>query len=188
MTAQSIAGGTFIFQDSGVNKETIDRLIIFLIFFAAGLSVMMASLLFTDFYAYYQNKVLLAEAKRDVEKLKSLNDDYNDLLRQLRSDEQVGQRLAAATFGVEPKQQGVAYPRETITQLAAARRVLMEETDRKAQKATVMPDWLERCKNPNKRLIVFIAGAALILIAFIYFGPQTGNKATAFIQTSDTIQ
>ena len=160
-----------------MNRETINRLIIFFIFFAAGLSVMMVSLLFNDYYAYYQNKLVLAEAKRNVDKLKSLNDDYNDLLRQLRSDEQVGRRLVAATFGVEPKEQGVAYPRETIAQLTAARLSLMEETERQSQEEAALPVWLERCKAPNKRLIIFIAGTVLILIAFIYFGPQFKNPS-----------
>jgi hypothetical protein len=171
-----------------VNKETVNRLIIFFCFFGTGLSVMTLSLLFDDFYAYYQNKVVLAEAKRDVDKLKKLNDDYNDLLRQLRSDEQVGRRLAAATFGVEPKEQGIAYPRETIAQLAAARLAVMEETERQSQQETMMPGWLERCKEPNRRVAIFLSGAVLILLAFVYFGPQTNSQADGVNQPSETIQ
>ena len=155
-----------------MNRETISRLIIFFIFFAAGISAMMGSLLLNDIYNYYHNKNLIAEAQRNVEKLKTLNDDYDDLLRQLRSDEHLGRRLASATLGLEPKEQGVAYPHETLQQLAAAKQALVEESEEQSSGEPALPVWLERCKSPSRRLGVFIAGAFLLVISFTYFGPQ----------------
>ena len=157
-----------------MNKDTVTRIILFSFFFAAGLSVMMLSLLFNDIYGYYQNKHILAEAKGNIERLKTLNNDYDALLRQLHSDNQFAQRLASATLGIEPKEKDVAYPRETASQLAAARVALMKETESATggQRQPPLPRWVERCKASNRRLALFIAGSALILIAFTYFGPQ----------------
>ena len=71
---------TFIFQVFVMHKDIIIRRLLFVFFFAAGLSVMTLSLLFNDVYGYYQNKEILAEAERNVEKLKALNDDYDALI------------------------------------------------------------------------------------------------------------
>ena len=170
---------TFIFQVFVMHKDIIIRILLFFFFFAAGLSVMTLSLLFNDVYGYYQNKEILAEAERNVEKLKTLNDDYDALLGQLRGDSHFAERLAPATLGIQPKEKDVAYPRETVSQLAAARVALMKESESGAggpQQEPALPGWVERCKAANRRLALFIAGSALILIAFVYFGPT--NKLT----------
>jgi cell division protein FtsL len=173
---------TFIFQVFVMHKDIIIRALLFFLFFAVGLSVMTLSLLFNDIYGYYQNKEILAEAERNVEKLKTLNDDYDALLGQLRGDSHFAQRLAPATLGIQPKEKDVAYPRETVLQLAAARVALMKESESGAgppaadRKEPALPGWVERCKTANRRLALFIAGSALILIAFVYFGPT--NKLT----------
>ena len=162
-----------------MHKDIIIRVLLFVFFFAVGLSAMTLSLLFNDIYGYYQNKEILAEAERNVEKLKTLNDDYDALLGQLRGDSHFAERLASATLGIQPKEKDVAYPRETVSQLAAARVALMKESESGAggaQKEQALPGWVERCKTANRRLALFIAGSALILIAFVYFGPT--NKLT----------
>jgi biopolymer transport protein ExbB/TolQ len=162
-----------------MQKDIINRILLFVLFFAVGLSVMAVSLLFNDIYGYYLNKQVLTEAEINVNKLKSLNDDYDALLKQLRSDSHFGKRLANATFGIEQKEEGVAYPRETVSQLAVARTALMNESEKQFQDEPKLPRWVERCKAPNRRLGLFIAGAALILIAFVYFGPQFRNPSIA---------
>lgn len=159
-----------------MNKDTITRITLFFFFFAVGLSVMMLSLLFNDFYAYYQNKHILAEAKGNIDKLKALNDDYDTLLRQLRNDPQFVQRLAPAALGIQPKEGDVAYPRETALQLAIARTILVKESEKPPQQQP-LPRWVERCKASNRRLALFIAGSALILIAFVYFGPKLKSSS-----------
>jgi len=155
-----------------MRKEVTIRILVFVLFFTIGLSVLTLSLLFGDLYAYYQNRQILAEAERNIEKLKALNDDYDALLRQLQGDTQFARRLAPATLGIEPKEKDVAYPQETASQLAVARIALMKETEKQSQKEPILPRWVERCSQPNRRLALFIAGSALILIAFVYFGPQ----------------
>jgi hypothetical protein len=165
-----------------LHSETITRLILFSFFFLAGLAVMMMSLLFNDFHGYYRNGYLLANTKSNVDKLKALNDDYDTLLRQLHSDPQFAERLAAATLGIEPKEnKDVVYPRETATQLAVARSALTKESESASGESAGVPPiprWVERCKASNRRFAVFIAGSALILIAFTYFGPRFSQSPT----------
>jgi hypothetical protein len=62
------------------------------------------------------------------------------------------------------------YPKVTAEQLDAARKVLAEDLEQKPSRAE-MPDWIARCSEPSKRIILFLAGALLILISFICFGP-----------------
>jgi cell division protein FtsL len=157
-----------------MQKDVIIRILLFFFFFTTGLSATAVSLLFNDIYGCYQNRQILKEAEKNVEKLKALNDDYDALLSQLHADSQFARRLAPATLGIQPKEKDVAYPRETVSQLAAARIALMKESEPAAggpQREPALPRWVERCKAPNRRLALFIAGSALILIAFVYFGP-----------------
>jgi len=35
----------------------------------------------------------------------------------------------------------------------------------------MLPEWLKRIKQPRRRFGLFLSGAGLILIAFIFFGP-----------------
>ncbi len=52
----------------------------------------------------------------------------------------------------------------------AARKVLAKDHNQELIEPNV-PAWLTRCSEPHRRIILFFAGAGLILISFICFGP-----------------
>ena len=49
-------------------------------------------------------------------------------------------------------------------------RVLAEEPNQQPAEPE-MPEWLTRCSEPRRRMMLFFSGGALILISFICFGP-----------------
>jgi len=150
-------------------KQNILRTFLFVVFFSIGAAALSGSILCEELLRYYQNKQLLRQAEECLKRLETLNTDYDILLGQLGKDPNFVRRIAPATLGTEPKDEDAIYPRATAEQLAAVRGVL-EDSGRKVVEPEI-PDWIMRCSKPPQRIILFLAGAFLIFISFIFFGP-----------------
>lgn len=153
-----------------MRKQNILRALLFVIFFGIGTSVLAGAVLCDDLLLYYRSRQLLNSAEESLSRLESLNADYDELLRQLERDPNLFERIAPATLGTEPADVNTIYPDVTAEQLDAARRVLAEDSKQMSSKAE-MPGWIVRCREPTNRIILFLSGAFLIVISFIFFGP-----------------
>jgi len=142
---------------------------LFIVFFGIGAAALSGSILCEDLVRYYRNNQLLKAAKESLRRLEALNADYDTLLEQLQKDPNAVKRIAPATLGAEPEAEDTIYPKATAEQLAAVREALREEAGHGIGEPA-MPDWLVRCSGPARRMILFLAGAFLILISFICFG------------------
>ncbi len=146
--------------------------VFFFLFFSIGAASLSSSILCDDLIEYYQKKQFLREAQESLDRLESLNTDYDVLLERLEEDPNlVIDRLAPATLGTESEDPNTVYPRATSRQLAAARKALIEESNREPAEAA-MPEWLSRCSEPRNRMLLFISGVVLVLISFVCFRPQ----------------
>lgn len=152
-----------------MRRQNILRTLLFVVFFSIGAAALSGSILCGDLLRYYHNKQLLKAAEESLRRLESLNTDYEALLQQLEKDPNLVKRIAPATLGTEPEDKETVYPKVTLQQLAAARKALTEDSNQQPIKP-VMPDWITRCSEPPQRTILFLAGALLILISFIWFG------------------
>lgn len=142
-------------------------------FFGIGAASLSSSILCDDLIQYYQNKQLLRAAQKSLDRLESLNADYDVLLERLKEDPNlIIERLAPATFGTETDDPNTVYPRARSRQLAAARKALMEESSDQSAEAA-MPQWLRRCSEPRNRILMFVSGVVLVLISFVCFRPQS---------------
>jgi hypothetical protein len=61
--------------------------------------------------------------------------------------------------------------------LAVARKALVEQTDQEPAE-TPIPQWLQRCSEPVKRITLFIAGAGLVIISLVCFTPEERNPGS----------
>ena len=152
--------------------RSVIQAVLFFLFFGIGAASLSSSVLCDDLIQHYRYKQLLGEAQESLERLESLNTDYDVLLERLKEDPNlVVERLAPATFGTETEDPNTVYPRATSRQLAAARKALMDESNRKPAEVA-MPKWLRRCSEPRNRMLMFISGVVLVLISFVCFRPQ----------------
>ena len=147
-------------------------------FFGIGVSAMTASILCDEIFRYYRNKQLLEYSERSLDKLRDLNLDYDILLQQLKDDPDFTKRIAPAILGTPPSDEKAIHPKATIEQLLAAREALKQAPEQQIPKSPI-PAWLIRCMKPVRRIILFIAGASLILISFVCFGKS--KKTTTSI-------
>ena len=146
-------------------------MILFVLFFSIGAASLSSSVLCDDLIQYYQNKQFVREAQKSLDRLKSLNADYDALLERLDEDpNMVIERLAPATLGTKVVDANTVYPRARSRQLAAARKALMDESNGQSAEAA-MPQWLKRCSEPRNRMLLFISGVVLVLISFVCFRP-----------------
>jgi len=146
------------------------RTLLFVAFFGVGAAAVGGSVLCDDLVRYYRNRHFLKQSQRFSDRLKSLNADYEALLRKLEDDPNLLDRLAPATIGAEHKDPNTVYPRATARQLAAAKKAIAETAEQEPN-APVMPAYLVRCSEPRPRILLFLCGTALILVSFICFGP-----------------
>jgi hypothetical protein len=153
-----------------MQNERVIRIVAFVVFFSVGAAVLSATTLCDDFLKYYYYKGLLAQAESHLNKLESLNTDYDTVLGQLEGNPKELARLAPATLGIEANEPNTAYPRANAGKLAAARRALAEEPNQTTIIQGVPPWRGLSCQWP-RRHILFISGSILVLISFVFFGP-----------------
>ncbi len=152
------------------------RMFVFIVFFSIGAAAMSVSILCDELLQYYHNKQALNSAQESTEKLKSLNTDYDVLIEQFKKDPNFIDRVVPVTLGIEANEPNTIHPKATAEQLAAAKEALTADVNDKTT-AFPVPGWLNRCSEPRRRMVLFVTGAVLILISFMYFGLASRSRS-----------
>ncbi len=152
-------------------KQGILHLLFFAVFFSVGAVALGGAVLCDDLIQYWHNKYRVHEAQVSIKRLESLNAEYDGLLDQLEKDPDLLKRIVPVTLGTEPNEPNTAYPKARASELAVARKALLKEAAEEPAGPSV-PAWLQRCSEPRKRIALFLAGAALVLISLVCFTPS----------------
>jgi len=158
-----------------MKKQKVIRAILFVIFFSIGAATLTGAILCDDLLTYYRNKQLLKTSRVTTDKLKSLNTDYDILLEQLQQDPNLAERIAPAALGTESENADTINPFAKSEQLAAAGKALTKSPNQQLSVSEI-PQWLTRCSEPRRRIVLFLAGAFLIIISFVWFGSTQSPK------------
>ena len=78
------------------------RAILFVIMFSIGAAALGGAILLDDLVRYYQNQHFLKESRKFTQKLKSLNEDYDALLKLVQEDPNSIKRIAPSAVGADP--------------------------------------------------------------------------------------
>lgn len=154
-----------------MQSQKIVHFLLFVAFFSVGAAALGGAALCDDLILYWRNEQLVRDAHLSLDRLRSLNDEYDALLKELQDDPNLLRRIAPATLGTLPEDQNAVYPRARARELAVARRALMDESGQRADGAAI-PKWLQRCSEPRHRMALFLAGAGLVLISLVFFTPK----------------
>ncbi len=149
-------------------SQGILHFLLFVLFFSAGAVVLGGAVLSDDLIRHWRNKQLLNDAQVAIERLESLNEEYDVLLAELKEDPNLLLRIAPVTLGAEPADPCAVYPKAKARELAVARKALLEQVGQESAQAAV-PSWLQRAGEPRRKIALFIAGAGLVLISLVFF-------------------
>ncbi len=138
-----------------------------MVFFSVGAAAVSLAILCDDLNEYYRNRQVLKSQQKSLVKMEQLDKDYDAVLRHLEEDPNLVSRLGPATLGIEPNDANTVYPGVSPEQLDAARQVA--SADNRNEQEPNLPARLVRISEPRRRTILFISGAFLILISFIWF-------------------
>lgn len=154
------------------------RFLIFCLFFLAGaFAVVLAILAKPDLSEYYDNRAALIETHARNEHIKALTDQYAGRIALIEANPAILNRFSATAFGRKPTAPDTVFPDPGSTQLRAeTERILKAQTEPPA--GDPLPEWLSRVMAHPTRPALFLAGAALIMVAFVFFGsPRTAPNS-----------
>lgn len=155
------------------------RFIFFCVFFGIGSGAMTLAILAGEINDYCRSKDRLAVTQRQIESIKTLTAQYDAQLRQIEKNPNTLSRLRQVTLGEKPHAEDTVFPK--ASELDAAAAALLE--DRKTpQESPAVPRWPQRISHTKTRKALFLAGAVLVLLAFVFFG----TRKPASILKSDT--
>jgi hypothetical protein len=154
-----------------MHREGVFHAFVFVVFFGMGAVALGGSVLCEDLIRYCRDRVQVSESQRSIDRLISLNKEYDTLLDQLDKDPQLIRRIETPTLGKEPNEPDTAYPKARAEELRVARQALLDQVAQD-QPAPDVPDWLVRCAEPRRRIALFVAGASLIIISMVCFTPE----------------
>ena len=156
----------------------IIRFLLFAVFFLAGAGAIVLSVLAEpDLKEYYQNRAALAQIEQQNEKIISLTAQYETLIGRIESEPNMLDRVIPLTFGHQPKAPDTAFPRVQNQTLQTETERLFEQIEN-TPPVSPMPGWFERILEPKIKRGLFLSGAGLVLINFIFFGTTSGKFAT----------
>jgi hypothetical protein len=155
-----------------MHRQDVLHILVFVVFFGIGAVALGGSVLCEDLIRYCRDKNAIRESQRSIERLNSLNKEYDALLEQLDKDPDLLKRIATPALGKEPNDPDTAYPRTKTQELQIARQALLDQSGQDPP-ASEVPQWLLRCAEPRRRIALFVAGASLIIISLVCFTPES---------------
>lgn len=153
----------------------ITRFLTFCVFFFAGASAMVLSIIADpELVNYYESRGMLVQIQQQIEKIKLLNHQYDTTIALIESDPQLQQRFSEVTFGRKPAAPDTLFPQAHNSELRNETEKILEQLNAQAVEDPV-PCWLRRVLEPKIRRGLFLSGSALVLTTFIFFGTPRGK-------------
>lgn len=151
--------------------EKFYRAALFSVCAALGILAITVAVLGPEWKNYYKLKAATIQSEKSNEKITQLLTDHQDLINLIKSDPNVLMRLAPVELGIDPNDPNTISAKITKDSLLKAKAVLEQADDQTY--AELVPNWLVRATLYSSRIILFSAGAGLILVAFVCFSGRT---------------
>jgi hypothetical protein len=159
----------------------IVRYVLFCLFFTVGAGAITLSILIDpEMTTYFQNRKMLAEIERQNAKINDLTEKYQVQIDLIQSNPDVLRRLERVTFGkalhtAEDPAAALTADNQALRKTAQS---ILADLQEKPEEPH-LPQWFQRCQQPNTRTALFAAGAGLVLITFLFYGSPSKNTKSA---------
>ncbi|MGA2915690.1 MAG: hypothetical protein ABSE89_06660 [Sedimentisphaerales bacterium] len=155
--------------------EDIFRLLLFMVSSAIGICAVSLAVLAPEWENLYQLNAAVRQTERNNQKIESIIKDHQILTSRINADPNILRRIAPVTLGVDPCEPNQPSVKITADTLASAKAVL-EQQDQQNSDNSEIPIWLARCTADDNRIVLFSAGAGLIVVSFACFGRRKEVK------------
>jgi len=156
------------------------RFLGFCLFVTAGAGAMMLAILAEpELLNYYMSRRALNEVYAQNEKIKELTDQYNAQINLIEQEPNVLERIRVLAFNQPPQRLDTVFPRGDNQQLRQKTQVLFDMLEAKQNTPLPLPAWLSRCIQPKIRRSLFLAGAVLVMLTFIFYGSPPRRRTTS---------
>jgi hypothetical protein len=159
---------------------------LFCIFLGVGIGAIVFSIVVDEINDYYTSRDALVKLEADNERLKKLIEEYDLQLAQASADPEILERLKRVTLGEQPESEDTVYPKATKQDIAVAEAVILagQHTENHDDP---FRNILDRCMQERIRLSLFVAGAGLVLLTFLFFGAKRPKRPLKDIRFPKTI-
>jgi hypothetical protein len=155
--------------------EEIFRLFLFMVFSAIGLCAVALAVLGPEWKNLYRLNAAVNQTQQDNQKIEEIIKDHQILTALIKTDANILRRIAPVTLGIEPCEPNQPVAKITADTLARAKAALEQQTQENSDSSQV-PDWLQRCTTAENRIILFAAGAGLVVVSFMCFAKRKDKK------------
>jgi hypothetical protein len=153
----------------------ITRFVTFCVFFFAGAGAMVLAIIAEpELVDYYRSRDTLVKVQKQNEQLQSLISRYNAQIAMIESEPELLKRFSPAAFNRKPAAPDTLFPEVRNSDLRSETEKIIELINAPVT-ADPIPLWLQRVLEPKLRKSLFLSGAALVLVTFIFFGTPRGK-------------
>jgi DNA-directed RNA polymerase sigma subunit (sigma70/sigma32) len=156
--------------------ENIFRRVFFLVFSAAGICAVALTVLGPEWKSLYQMEAAVKQTEQNNRKIEEIIKDHQMLSAQISKDANILKRLAPLELGEQLDEPNQPVAKITADTLARAKAVLEQQQTQDDSDSSGVPKWLQRCTTAENRIILFAAGAGLVVISFACFGRKEDKK------------
>ena len=149
--------------------------VLFCSFFTIGIVAISVTALSQEAIEYYRNKNLLSQTEMQIERLEERYNKYTEQVEFAKSHPKAIERLRTVQFGDAPKSDDQVYYPKVNSEIETDINELSSQ-EALATNTSNIPVWLERINQPKPKMMIFILGSLLVLIAFGLFGGITDNR------------
>jgi hypothetical protein len=150
-----------------------------MVFSAAGICAVALAVLGPEWKNFYYLKAAVKQTEQNNQKIEEIIKDHQILTAQINADANILKRIAPVMLGVEPCEPNQPVAGITADTLLRAKAVLEQQQAQESSDNSEMPKWLQRCTTVENRIILFTAGAGLIVVSFACFAKRGDKKSKA---------
>jgi len=154
--------------------EKFSRVVFFSLFSAIGIFAVALAVLGPEWKNLYKINVATKRAEQDNSKIEQIIQDHEVLIGKIDKDPNMLKRLAPATAGEKTEEANLPEVQITAQTLAQAKAAIeqMDSNENTKISGEETPAWLERATSKVSRIILFAAGAGLVLVSFVCFNAK----------------
>lgn len=151
--------------------EMFSRAMFFSLFAAIGIFTVALAVLGPEWKILYKINAATKQAERDNGKIEQIIREHEVLIGKIDKDPNMLKRLSPATKTEEVNLPEVQITGQTLAQAKAAIEQ-MDSNENMKISGEEIPAWLERVTSQASRIILFSAGAGLVLVSFACFNAK----------------